>query len=167
MSRRSPDSCFQVARSEETVYVRVVGLGTMNNATTFQGFSDAMDRKGYRHLIVDLEDCPGVDSTFMGMLLGLSGRDGQLVIVNTSKHCRNQMASVGLDHVLTFSDEPHELPRGVRMAEWPPGAQHSGDRVKLIMRAHKELIRIDRRNEAKFGAFLRAMTQQLGEEGED
>lgn len=161
-----PTGGFRVARSKDTVYVQVIGLGTMNNSSTFKGFADQMTRKGYRHLVCDLGPCRGVDSTFMGLLAGLRGDLDGLVIINAGAHCRQQLGSVGLDCILQIEERPQALPAGVVLHELPSRETAGAiERLKMIMRAHEALVRVDRRNEEKFGAFLRNIASGLGEGG--
>src|SRR5688572_4837700 len=102
MAKHAPSGTFRVARSGGTVYVRVSGLGNMNNSVTLKAFADQMLSEGYRNFVVDLADCRGVDSTFMGILLEF--RSG-LVVVNANAHCRRQMESIGLHRVLRIPEE--------------------------------------------------------------
>jgi len=168
-SRRRSGSggIFEVARSRDTVYIRVVGLGSMTNSPTFQGFADQMRKRGYVQFVCDLGECRGVDSTFMGLLVGLHSDAQELVIVNADAHCQQQLCSVGLDHILQIEDRPAPLPGGVMLYELPNHECNPVDRLRLIRKAHKRLIRVDERNERKFGAFLRGLCGQLDDEEED
>ncbi len=159
MSKPAPSGSFKIARSKDAIYVRVQGLGNMNNSLTFKDFADRMQGEGYRAFVIDLADCRGVDSTFMGILLGL--RDG-LVVVNASAHCRRQMESIGLHRVLKIQDEAASLPSALELKELPEAEVDPVARLKLIMKAHQDLIAIDRKNEEKFGAFLRDIAKNLG-----
>jgi anti-anti-sigma regulatory factor len=168
MSGKPPSGVFRIARQGDTVYTRVVGLGTMTNSVTFKEFADRMVQEGFRRFIVDLAECRGVDSTFMGLLLGLSqagkglGKDA-LVIVNAGAHCRKQLESIGLHRLLKIEDAPADLPRGVELHELPEAETSPVARLKLIVKAHQDLIAIDKKNEEKFGAFLRDIRKNLGE----
>ncbi len=158
---------FHVARSDDTVYVRVSGLGTMHNAMTLRAFGERMAEEGFQRLLIDLDACDGVDSTFMGVLVGLRGLFGadMLVVLNANAHCMDQMSSVGLHHLLTFSDKPQPLPDEVELTPLPAGELSARERLELMRKAHQALVEIDRRNRDKFGAFLDALDAQLGHGG--
>lgn len=164
MKRSRPSGGFKVARSSDTIYVQVEGLGTMNNSVTLEGFARRMAKRGYRKLVIDLGPCRGIDSTFMGLMLSLSSLLTELVIVNMNPHCLKQLRSVGLDCLLRIDEEPCHLPRGVVLADLASQAPTQSVRLKLIKRAHQELIRADARNERKFGAFLRDIVKHLGDD---
>jgi anti-sigma B factor antagonist len=176
MSNKAPSGVFKIARSGDSIYVRVVGLATMANSTTFKDFADRMQAEGYRTFYVDLADCRGVDSTFMGLLLGLShaqpaagGGRGErrdaLVILNANAHCRKQMESIGLHRLLRIEAEPAELPEDLALHDLPEAEASPIQRLKLIMKAHQDLIAIDKKNEERFGAFLKDIQKNLGERG--
>lgn len=163
-----PKDHFLVARCSQGLYVRVHGFGNMHNAPTFKEFAERMVEEGYTNLILDLKQCRGLDSTFMGMLLGVnsavnakkSAQDGGLVLIQITDHCRKQLSSIGLDTFLTFHEGSVAVPQGdLRAVE---GREVSADeRLALIVRAHKDLIAVDARNEEKFGPFLRAILKDI------
>ena len=155
----APSGTFKIARSKDAIYVRVTGLGNMNNSVTFKEFADRMRNEGYRSFVVDLGECRGVDSTFMGLLLGL--REG-LVVVNATAHCRKQMESIGLHLCVKLADEPMALPASLELHELPPAECDPNARMRLVMKAHQDLIAIDKKNEERFGAFLRDLAKHLG-----
>jgi anti-anti-sigma regulatory factor len=159
MTRPERSGSFRIARSKDAIYVRVIGLGNMNNSVTFKDFADRMQQEGYRAFVVDLADCRGVDSTFMGILLGLRDR---LVVVNANAHCRKQMESIGLHRVVRIQEEAASVPPALELHELPESEADPVTRLKLIMRAHQDLIAIDRKNQDKFGAFLSDLARHLG-----
>ena len=169
---KSPSGVFRIARQGDAVYVRVIGLATMTNSVTFKDFADRMADEGFRRFIIDLAECRGVDSTFMGLMLGLArpprekGKEAPpdaLTIVNAGAHCRKQMESIGLHRLLRIQADPAEIPRGLELHDLPEAETSSIARLKLIMKAHQDLIAIDKKNEEKFGAFLRDIQKNLGD----
>jgi anti-sigma B factor antagonist len=160
---------FEVARSRFGVYIKVHGFGNLTNAPIFNAFADKMVDEDWTRFVVDLETCRGVDSTFMGMLLGVQAKardrsgddsDTGLLLVNVSDHCRKQLSSIGLDAFLSFRDVPTTLPRvELRRLEAPEVSPN--ERLSLILKAHQDLVAFDRRNASKFGPFLRSILRDL------
>lgn len=168
-------STFEVARTGDAVYIHVPGLGNMTNAPSLKEFIDAMLKEGFRRFVIDLDGCRGVDSTFMGTLLDVATtaregarpsreQDGEagVLLVNVDDHCRKQLGSVGLDAFIPIRPGHTRLPEGVELRELPARDVAAPDRVKLILKAHQELVAIDARNEAKFGSFLEGLLKDLG-----
>ena len=83
------DSSYQVARLGSTVFVRSVGLANMKNAPMLDAFLREVLGQGVLLVCVDLSCCSGMDSTFMGLLVGFSQDleqvNGQLVVVNPTE----------------------------------------------------------------------------------
>lgn len=158
----SKPATYKVARSKDAVYIRVVGMGNMNNSATVKDFAERMGREGWKRFVIDLAECRGVDSTFMGILVSL--RDG-LVVVNAGAHCRKQLESVGLHRLLKIQEGQTPVPEGLALCDLPDADVDSITRLKLIMKAHQDLIAIDKANEAKFGAFLKDLAKNLGNGG--
>lgn len=160
---------FAAARSDEAVYVRIHGLGSMTNAPTLEAFTSQQLEQGARHLVFDFAECSGVDSTFMGLLLTLSNElrerhatGGGVVLINVDEHARKQLSSVGVDAFVTLKEGATRLPDKLTLTTLELVPTSDRERLKLMLRAHKELVAADARNKAKFGAFLEAIVAELG-----
>jgi len=165
---------FEVAKSGRAIYVRLHGLGNMNNAPTLEAFSDRMIDKGARQFVFDLDDCAGVDSTFMGLILTIANRlhersgDGKskktagCVLINVDDHAQKQLSSVGVDAFVAIKAGDTKLPAALRLTPLDHQDVSDRERLKLMVRAHRELVASDDRNKAKFGAFLKAIVAELG-----
>jgi len=60
-----------VARGSDLVVIRVVGQGTMLTAPALAQFAERQLKAGFRRFVFDLERCRGLDSTFLGMMVGI------------------------------------------------------------------------------------------------
>jgi hypothetical protein len=60
-----------VARGSDLVVVRVVGKGSMLTAPALAAFAEDQRRAGFKRFVFDLERCRGLDSTFMGVMVGI------------------------------------------------------------------------------------------------
>ena len=58
-----------VGTSERTVLVRVEGKGSFLNSTGLKEFAREMTNRGFREFVVDLKNCPVMDSTFMELIV--------------------------------------------------------------------------------------------------
>lgn len=168
---KRPAKPFLVARSRSALYVRIQGLGSMHTAPTLEAFAESEIESGARQLVMDLRECSGVDSTFMGLLLTLAnklrslqnGTPGGCVLINVDAHAQKQLSSVGVDAFVSIKDGETELPEELRLTELAVVEAGERERMKLMVRAHKELVAADARNKAKFGAFLEGILAELGE----
>ena len=55
---------------DEFLWVRCSGRGSFANSPTVKSLGDDYIASGGRLIVIDLETCSGIDSTFMGTLAG-------------------------------------------------------------------------------------------------
>jgi anti-sigma B factor antagonist len=164
-------SIFADTESGPVVWIRVEGKGTFQNSPGLKEFSRQMMDRGRRDFVVDLANCPAMDSTFMGTLAGLALRlrevdNGHLWVVN-----RNDRKDNGHLWVVNRNDRNSELLEGLGLdalfAHDPTPAMHStlnGNAVELttdkattreVMRAaHEACVAANPENAARFKDVL-------------
>jgi len=161
-----PKNSIQVARTDEIAYFRIRGKGTMGNALLVENMAAVMAEDGYWKFLFDLEGCRGMDSTFIGTILGIAltvkhKKDGWVCIANADRTCAALLTTLGVSEFVRASDgleitgtiETEEL-----VEKGPPGKEQY---LGLIKKAHKNLIKIDRRNRKRFGNFLSALEREM------
>lgn len=158
---------IEVARTDQAVYVRVSGLGNFNNAGPLREYCEKAINEGVRCVIVDLGPCTGLDSTFMGTLMGLlnyecSGRPASVSIVNATPATLRAMNSLGLPKILPVKPEPVAFPE-CRLEALREGWQDKRRRTLLIRDAHVALMRADKENENRFAPFVAALVKEVHE----
>ena len=144
---------FADTESGPEVWIRVEGRGTFQNSPALKDFSRKMMDEGRSGFIVDLKNCPAMDSTFMGTLAGLAIRlrdkcTGDLWVIHRNERNAELLAGLGLDPL--FSDKP--LPAEFR-GECKEAIHHAADKAatrEAMHDAHAACIAVDPRNEEKF-----------------
>jgi anti-sigma B factor antagonist len=168
-------NAIDVARHENTVYALVVGLGNFNNAGPFREFADAMIHSGARNIVIDLGQCTGLDSTFLGTLMGFlttplhPGGPAQdcanpavhVTLVNLTPVTDRAITSLGLKCILDVRDRPVEVPP-LNLRRLRDGWDNPEQRIMLIKEAHEHLVRHDQGNREKFGPFIQMLLKDLG-----
>ena len=158
---------FEVALCGDKIYVRAVGLASMNNTPALQTFVDEMLEKGATHVIVDLEGCSGMDSTFMGAVAGMAfplgkGPAPRVTVINASPNNMRLLEGLGLGEVVELCHEWVASP--CVQTERVSGEAPAEERLELIRDAHQKLIELDPRNREKFGPFLRLLEEEIRQE---
>src|SRR5688572_14316975 len=103
--RNDDSSGVFVASAEGDVFVQVIGRGTYRNAEPVRQFGKEWMEKACRCFYVDLAQCAGMDSTFLGVLAGLGlklrarGHNGGLRLFNAGNHNLQSCQSLGLDQL--------------------------------------------------------------------
>ena len=97
-----------VARSGDLGFVKVVGRGSFQNSGCLKAFYLQLLKEGVTRFVIDLGACTYLDSTFLGILLGLglklreSGK-GLLNILNASSRNLELLRNLGLDRLIQLS----------------------------------------------------------------
>lgn len=78
------------------------------NATKMKEFAKDAVRRGYREFVVDLEDCTGIDETFMGTLVGAELRlrelkEGRLRLIRCPAEIGILFRDLGLDQLIDIT----------------------------------------------------------------
>lgn len=161
-------TAYEVAVGKRAIYSRVHGLASMTNCLCLRDFVDQMLADGHSFLVVDLADCTGMDSTFMGLLAGaatfeVQGRPVGVAVVNASEALVRLLRSVGLNELVYIETAPFETPdlQFVRLEEQP----NEEERLRLIRNAHRNLIRLSDKNEELFGTLVSALEIEMRQRG--
>jgi anti-anti-sigma regulatory factor len=156
-----------VGTTDRTVWIRVEGKGSFLNSTGLKDFAREMTNRGFREFIVDLKNCPVMDSTFMGTLAGIALRlrelgQGRLQVVDLNDRNRDLLANLGLDQLFIIgrdakgaSPAPREQPLEVN------GADDKATRVVTMLEAHEACVQAHPENAAKFKDVLEFLKHDL------
>jgi anti-anti-sigma regulatory factor len=94
-----------VARSGDLGFVKVVGRGSFQNSGCLKAFYIQLLKDGVKRFVIDLGACTYLDSTFLGILLGLGLKlrengAGLLNILNASSRNLELLRNLGLDRLI-------------------------------------------------------------------
>jgi anti-sigma B factor antagonist len=159
------------AVENDTAYIIVRERATYRMSPGFKRFCVTLMQSGVKHLILDMNGCPGMDSTFMGVVAGLSlslhARKGDVLMVNLSAHLRGLLATLGLDNLVTARTS---IPDDSRLAEMiaycrpvpvdlsEPG---KGSQAATMLDAHETLAALTPENEEKFRDVLKYLREDV------
>jgi anti-anti-sigma regulatory factor len=160
-----------VGTLDRTVCVRVEVKGSFLNSTGLKEFAKEMTNRGFREFVVDLRNCPLMDSTFMGTLTGVALRlrelgQGGLRIVNLNERNRDLLINLGLDQLMTLDLDgalkniKATAEKAVK-TELPTDPADKHARAETMLEAHRDLVEANPANEAKFKDVLEYLRQDL------
>lgn len=159
-------SSIQVACTEHTLYCKVEGMGSMKNSSPLRDFSEHVFEEGCCKFVVDLSGCTGMDSTFMGTLLGiallkgLNSHSPQVLVVNASKENLKLLDGLGVTQIIQVSKEEVTFP-SIQLTELDEKNTSQREKIQTIYEAHKNLVEFDPQNAKKFGKFLKSLLKDL------
>lgn len=160
------------------VYIRVIGRGSFQNSPALRTFAADMIQRGNRQFVLDLEQCGGMDSTFLGVLtgIGLSLRQQKppvtVYVIHASPRSRDLLKSLWLDRLFSVKADDAELPGfgppdGATLQKLPDSDPTGGIKTlpreetrEVMLTAHDDLIRADRRNAPKFAEVIKLLREE-------
>ncbi len=165
------ESVFFACCAADVVVVRVVGRGTHLNSPALQEITERFFHdNGATQFVIDLGECPGMDSTFMGMLAGIAIRQrnahtGSTVLVNVNEQNHRLLEVLGLSRLLEIRDaHPHGEPDKLEFLEGRRPELSKLERTLHMIEAHEQLLNLDTENEVKFQGVLDFLKESLERE---
>lgn len=176
MANGMVDTTLRKYEFEDGLWIRCNSRGTFLNSSTLKDVAEEYLRRGGTHVVIDLELCPGVDSTFMGTIAWVAKHctagGGSTEVVGATERARSAMECLGLDMMIEI-DSPTAAwrtnlaeRREVLNKQEPvkieeentAGEEH---RTKHVLNAHNTLRSMNSKNEETFGYVCEALEEDL------
>lgn len=178
----SPDPSLPHHRFEDFLWIRCNARGSFLNSPALKFLSEKYLQLGGNTIIVDLEQCQGVDSTFMGTLAGIArdcqAEQGNVQIASPTDRTRAAMENLGLDMILDLN--PIAAPwlsnlKEIRAALSMDGCEicspletkiikaplSETERTRHVLEAHNTLRDMNPQNEESFNYVCESLEEDL------
>jgi anti-anti-sigma regulatory factor len=175
-----------VARTGDLGFVKVVGRGSFQNSGCLKAFYQQLLKDGVHRFVIDLASCSYLDSTFLGILLGLGLKlreagNGLLNILNASPRNYELLRNLGLDRLINISGTESSNTGGSiapvangnglsvhgmseeAMEALPCPVPTKAEAAPTILEAHEALMNFDPRNVPKFKDVVEFLREDLGQ----
>jgi len=159
------------------VWVRVEGKGSFQNSHGMKKFAALMITKGANQFVIDLENCPVMDSTFMGTLVGIKkslGTDnqGNLEIINANSRNTQLLVSLGIDLLLKLDTEGsawaeirNQISNDIQNEQHLDMTEMSKEEnIQQSLEAHQNLSNANKNNVPRFRDVIHFLEQELGQQ---
>jgi anti-anti-sigma regulatory factor len=165
-----------VGRIGKVFWLRVEGRGSFQNSVQVKrAFQTVLD-EGTQDLVVDLEHCPMMDSTFLGTLtctaLNLLEKGaGSLSVLNANARNQQLLTDLGLNHILDVDVSGTLWPEERRAvcAELSDcaekGASCKEEHTEHVLTAHRVLSDVSRQNQSRFRDVIHFLEKELSSGG--
>lgn len=154
----------EVAIISLDAFVRVHGRATFKIGPALKQFGMTAIERGCTRLIVEMQNCVGMDSTFMGVLAGLATQlkksDGEVILRNISDKNAFLIKMLGINHLVKIDSETSS---GVMPGKSMP-LQLGVDKKQMtqtMITAHEALIEASPDNMVKFKDVLVYLKEDL------
>lgn len=169
------DASLTYHEFDDCLWVRCTSRGSFVNSPALKTISEKYIARNGRTIVVDMEICPGVDSTFMGTLAGLARKmmacGGTLQIASPTQRTRAAMESLGLDMLVDIdpADASWQADIDTRRAELTPenakeavaGNMNELERTRHVLDAHNTLRAMNHKNSEAFGYVCETLEEDL------
>ncbi len=150
-------------------WIRCIGKGSFENSPKMKQWAEAQVATGRHTVVVDLEECTGMDSTFMGTLAGIAKRlrkfsDGALQVTGASEKCRNSLEDLGLSMLMQIEPKAPIWKDDlvcVRSSLQECSLNTVVDSTQHVFDAHKQLCEAYEGNDEKFSTVLDVLEAEL------
>jgi anti-anti-sigma regulatory factor len=174
MERMSNGSAqFSAYGNDELALVRVEGPGVCRDSGRFENLLRAVEARHYRYVVVDLSECPRMDSTFAGALLRLAdrtvGSDAGSHSIRVAVAGAHGPVSDLLDTLcLNEVFESVEIPEGESLEALPIKDQDlpRDEIMALSVDSHERLSALNEANRKRFSALLPMLRKELEKKGD-
>jgi anti-sigma B factor antagonist len=158
-----PGSKILVSYAGRIAWVRVEGNGSSANSTALRKFAKEMMHRGAREFVIDLGNCQGMDSTFMGTLAAISFwlrelGEGSLSVVNLNERNAESLSNLGLDHL--FNVRVNAIGKDGEVLPISPDENRTA-RAETILEAHEALVKSAPENLSKFKDVIQFLEEEL------
>jgi anti-sigma B factor antagonist len=173
-STRSTDELL-VAVRKQCALVKVNGRGTFKAGPSLKRFGASVIEKGCTSIIFDMEDCCGMDSTFMGVVAGLALRlkndtKGRLIVINLTPKTASLMRTLGINRLVDCY-ESGDIPVTLKgclshlldMSDLDTGSEDKRISLITMLEAHQNLADIDPENQTRFRDVISFLDKDLKE----
>jgi len=170
-----PEDGIDVAVTSEFSVARVRGRGSFKTSGALKRFISSTAERSANPVLIDFQDCIGLDSTFMGVMAGLSFKLKQLErprlqLVNLSERNNKLIHVLGLHHLVDISANgvlpgaySEFLAGGGPLDRLERPEEDRKDTARLMLEAHQTLVDISEDNRPKFQDVLTYLREELGE----
>ncbi|MDA3873722.1 MAG: STAS domain-containing protein [Kiritimatiellae bacterium] len=159
------DDRIQVTVDTDFALARVLGRGSYKVSGSMKRFAASIMDQGKSLLLIDLEQCVGMDSTFMGMLAGVSQRlqkEGgrKVVLTGVSKKLNHLMTTLGINRLVDIKDDIPVMSSS-DMVDLDQPAESLLDSANTMLEAHETLVEIDDDNRLRFQDVLDYLREDI------
>ena len=154
---------LQVAMTEAVACVRVDGPANFAVGVDFRSVAIQCCEQGGRVLLIDLAACPNMDSTFLGILVGLTGKLDRIELLNPCERVTDLLENLGVLDLMTVGQGPNPFFDRLEAADSAKADKRALTEASL--EAHKLLMEVNPENVPKFKDVARFLEEDLERQG--
>ena len=140
-----------ISRSGDRYAVKVVGRATFECVAPLRNLAKELDNTTFKQVDIDLADCRGMDSTYMGVMAMIALRakkiSASISIFNANELNKTALCGLGLKRLFVFTEGVVAMDEQIVSDAAPADRKTSAE---TVLEAHKTLMDVDQDNVEKF-----------------
>ena len=152
-----------VSREEDAYKVKVVGRSTFAVAPAMRNLVQRIDSDSSTGVSIDLSECTGMDSTFMGILamlaLKIKNNKQSALIANANEDNKKLLDGLGLNKLFEYIETPADEQHNWEKEEEKDTSFK--ENAETVLQAHKTLMETDITNVDKFKNVVEQVEKEL------
>lgn len=151
---------MQVATIDKVTCIKVAGPANFSLGVDFKLVTSQCCEEGNRALLLDLSNCSNMDSTFLGILVGLTGRLDRIELLNPCERVVDLVENLGVLDLVSVGKGPNPFDGQLERAE----STNAGKRelAEASLEAHHTLMRLNPENVPRFKDVAKFLEEDLG-----
>lgn len=161
------DEALFYKESEGIIYIRAQGhlTAALCPQLKAKAFARIESDPPIQAVYLDMAPCEYMDSTFLGLVVGLNKRykaagGPSIVLLRPSQTCLGLLRTIGVTKLVTISDE--EVPFPQLMESMAPGPRATAE---FLLDAHENLSEISEDNRSRFSTLTKTLKDSIEGEG--
>lgn len=149
---------------DDLALVRIVGPGICRESGRFENVLVELERRGYPTVVVDLAECPRIDSTFAGAFLRLADRAGagrRVLLAGAHGAVAELLDTLLLGDALPTVELPEVEGDALRKVEVPDRDLTREEIMSLSLDGHQRLAGLGEANALRFATLLEVLRAQV------
>ena len=159
------ESIYKVCATNNEVYIQIREKASYLNCAPLRSFLHEMVNEGNRVFVVDFQNCSSMDSTFLGILVGLALQlrkfqdGGNLTLLNLIGRNLETVENLGIHKIATVSSE--FVSNTNELDELKVKSKSDKASPELIYKAHKTLLDLNEKNSKIFKDVVNYLEQKV------
>lgn len=169
MSKLQPKIEFAVLN--HTAFMKISGRASLLNSVEFRSGVNSLVKRGAKHFVLDLTECPIMDSTFLGVLAGLVIGDSKesaalsVEILNPHQRVMDLLDSLGVIEFFRVSRNAQPCTQVFDESISDFERVSLVERSRTCLEAHQVLMDLNPQNIPKFKEVARLLAEDLEKKG--
>jgi len=156
------------AKLEEACFLKFEGDIRYTNNTGFDEFiENAFLECSPHEVLIDMSETASIDSTNLGLLARIARHmldawNRKPTILSPDESITTLLTSIGFDEVFVIVCEYDEgIADAAELAEVSPAEKSAREQMATVLKAHRELTRLDADNDGVFRNIVSALEQDI------